>query len=409
MVDIKDNTELVKPENLIPYANNPKEHPEKQVDKIASSIKNYGFVQPIVTDADNEVIIGHGRLEAAKKLGLEQVPVIKNADLTESEAKALRLADNRIAESGMDDEAVAVELEQLTETDDFEELVTGYDEDEMSMYLDKISDDESLVEEVEPGDKDDIDTDINKGDIFELGGHRLMCGNGLDDGAVKELMDGDKANMVFTDPPYNVDYGDGKNPQGLSKRDKIENDKQTEEEWIKFNRRIRNTIKRFSHEKCDSYICSAPGPDGIKQRNRWIEDGFHWSSTIIWVKDQFVFSRSNYHRRYEPILYGWFGKSSYNGDDTDDEVWEIDRPQHSEEHPTMKPLKIMSRAIRNSSTHGDIVLDIFGGSGSTLLAAEQTDRRCYMMELEPEYCQVVINRWEELTGETAKKLEAVEA
>jgi DNA modification methylase len=402
LTDLPNKTELEKPENLIPYSNNPKEHPGAQIDEIASSIKNYGFVQPVVVDSENEVIIGHGRLKAAKKLGLDEIPVIRHDDISDSEAKALRLADNKIAESEWEDEKLAVELEQLTEADDHEELIHGFNEDEMSEYLDSLTDEEDL-EEPESEDPEQVETDIQEGEVFKLGEHRLMCGDATIEEHVETLMDGNKADVVFTDPPYNVDYG-GKNPQGWSEREDIAGDKQTDEEWLKFNLSIRNAIKTHSKKECDVYLCGAPGPDGIKQRDKWIEDGFHWSSTIIWVKQQFVFSRSNYHRRYEPIMYGWFGKSSYNGDATNDEVWEIDRPQVSEEHPTMKPVELVTTAIKNSSTRENIIVDLFTGSGTTLLAAEQTNRKAFCMELDPQYCQVIINRWEELTGKNAEPL-----
>jgi len=204
LTDLPNKTELEEPENLIPYSNNPKEHPEAQIDEIASSIKNYGFVQPVVVDSENEVIIGHGRLKAAKKLGLDEIPVIRHDDITDSEAKALRLADNKIAESEWQDEKLAVELEQLTEADDFDDLIHGFDEDEMSKYLDSLTDEEDL-EEPETEDPEQVETDIQEGEVFKLGEHRLMCGDATNEEHVETLMDGNEMNLILTDPPYGID------------------------------------------------------------------------------------------------------------------------------------------------------------------------------------------------------------
>lgn len=396
---IKTNIEMIKREDLIPYSNNPKQHPEEQVKKIANSIQEYGFTVPLVVNQDNTIIAGHGRYKAAKLLDLDELPCIKRSDLIDAQIKAFRIADNRIAESEWDEELLETELEGLEEMD-YDLDLTGFD----SSFLNSLGEEE--VEEDNYEEEKPEDPDAREGDIYKLGDHRVMCGDATKEEDVKALMDGNKADMVFTDPPYNVDYG-GKNPQGWSKRNDIAGDKQTAEEWAEFNSSLQNIIKKYTQESCDIYLCGAPGPDGIWQRNNWINNGLHWSSTIIWVKDQFVFSRSNYHRRYEPILYGWFGKSSYNGDATKDEVWEVERPHESKEHPTMKPIKLITKGIKNSSLKQNIVMDLFGGSGSTLIACEQLDRKCYMMELDPHYIDVIIDRWEEFTGKSAELIKNV--
>lgn len=384
-------SELVDVEKLVPYHNNPKEHPEEQIDKIASSIKNYGFIQPIVTDKDNEVIIGHGRLQAAKKLDLEKVPVIKKDDLTESEAKALRLADNRIAETDWEQEKLAVELEQLTEAEDYEELITGFDEDEMSEYLDSLTDEEDL-EEPDTPEVEQIETDIEEGDVYQLGDNRLMCGDATNEEHVETLMDGNKADMVFTDPPYGVEYSGGK-----KEREELENDKSGD-----LKKLLQESLQRIKEVKKDStaiYLWFA-GNRSKTTYNAVFEAGFEPSAQLIWAKNIMAGGWSDYRYRHEPCIYI---RGEWHGGRTENTVWEVDRETELK-HPTQKPVELPSRAIQNSSKKNDIILDLFGGSGSTLLAAEQTDRTCFMMELEPKYCQVIINRWEELTDKESEKL-----
>jgi len=239
------------------------------------------------------------------------------------------------------------------------------------------------------------------GEVYQLGDHRLMCGDATKKEDVEKLMDGDKADMVFTDPPYNVDYGVSKNPRHKIRT--IENDKQSDSEWKDFNHNFIQNIIDF-YKGGDIYVWGAPGPEGMRQR-LWLNDiGFHWSTTIIWKKQQLVLSPAKYQRIYEPCFYGWLEKSTYRGGRKQTEVWEIDRPLNSKLHPTMKPIELCCRAIKNSSERDNIVLDLFGGSGSTLIACEQLNRKCYIMELDPKYIDVIIERWEKFTGRQAKKL-----
>jgi len=384
------DTETIEVEKLIPYANNPKEHPEEQVNEIASSIKNYGFVQPIVTDADNEIIIGHGRLEAAKKLGLDEVPVIKHEDITEAEAQALRLADNKIADTGMEQEKLAVELDQLTDQENYEELVTGFTEERTSEILDEYrAQTEGELEEPDAPEMEEVETDIQEGEVYQLGDHRLMCGDATDEDDVETLMDGKKADMVFTDPPYGINY---QSNYRQAQFEKLEND--------------HNIIDAekilYPNVNGHLYVCTAEQVYPI-----WREKfSGGYKNTIIWQKDSQGMGdlENDYAPLYEMIIYCNPNNTSLNGH-REPNVWEISRDDVNEyKHPTQKPVKLPAKAIQNSSNKEETVLDAFGGSGSTLLAAEQTNRKCLMMELEPKYCQVIIDRWEDFTGQQAEKL-----
>jgi len=404
LTDLPNKTELEEPENLIPYSNNPKEHPEAQIDEIASSIKNYGFVQPVVVDSENEVIIGHGRLKAAKKLGLDEIPVIRHDEITDSEAKALRLADNKIAESEWEDEKLAVELEQLTEADDFDDLIHGFDEDEMSEYLDSLTDEEDL-EEPETEDPEQVETDIQEGEVFKLGEHRLMCGDATNEEHVETLMDGEKADMVFTDPPFNITGSS----TGLGGN--IRDTALMEPFFSSANDMISDYTKKMGHV----YVCCdwRTYPMLFDQLNK-----LEPKNLIVWDKLNGGMG-ANYMNQYELVFflhnYRESDSSSKDRDEQDEvktiagdtNMWEIARDTASfegneREHFAQKPPKLMVRGIENSSKQHDIVLDLFTGSGSTLLAAEQTNRKAFCMELDPQYCQVIINRWEDLTGKNAE-------
>ena len=390
MTELHTEVEEIDPSKLIPYSNNPKQHPEEQVDQIASSIKNNGFIQPIVVDSENEIIIGHGRLQAAKKLGLDKVPVIKHEELTEAEAKALRLDDNKIAESEWQDEKLAIELEQLTEENNFEELIHGFNEDELSEYLDSLTDEEDL-QEPETEDLEQIETDIQEGEVFKLGRHRLMCGDATNESHVETLMDSKKADMVFTDPPYGIEFQSNHG----SDHDKIENDDKIID--------IKPLLESNTTDKCHWYIFT--GHQVYPKWRKQFEQ--YYKSTIIWKKPAGSMGdlQGDFKPMYEMCLYCQIGNKKLNGG-RDENIWEINRDNPNDYlHPTQKPVELPARAIKNSSNQEDIVLDLFAGSGSTLLACEQTNRKAYCMELDPQYCQVIINRWEELTG---KKHEVIE-
>ena len=346
--------ERVAVDTLIPYVNNANIHSEKQVTMLASSIREFGFLNPVLIDRKRNVIAGHGRILAAKKLGLETVPCIFVEGLTEAQRKAYILADNRLAEfSEWDMDLVMGELEGLEEYD-FDIGLIGF---EMPEVLPENVEDDYEERDVEPRAK--------LGDVWRLGAHRLMCGDSTDPNAIERLMGGCLADIVFTDPPWNVNYGATDHPTWKSRS--ILNDY-----WG-------NLMLALA------------------------ENDYHWSSTIIWAKDQLVLSRKDYHTQYEPIWYGWKNGSRLHPlkDRKQSDVWEIARPKRSDEHPTMKPVELVARALANSSNVGDVVLDLFGGSGTTLIAAEQLERVCYMCELDPHYVDVIIDRWEQLTGEKA--------
>jgi len=263
-----------------------------------------------------------------------------------------------------------------------------------------------LVQEIRRPDKIDEDeipevtkAITKKGDLWILGEHRVLCGDATKKEDVERLMDGEKADMVFTDPPYNVDYGASKNPR--HKIPNLVNDKQTSSQWVDFNNKLADIFKSYCLG--DFYMWGAPGYEGMKARCIMIEGGLHWSATIVWKKQQLVLSPAKFQRMYEPCLYGWFNKSSFVGNRKNTEVWEIDRPLNSKLHPTMKPVELCAKGITLSSNEDNVVMDVFLGSGSTLIACEKTNRKCYGMEIDPHYCDVIVKRWEEYTGKKATR------
>ncbi|HOM03749.1 MAG TPA: DNA modification methylase [Acetivibrio sp.] len=392
--------ELLQIEKLIPYANNARNN-EKAVDKVAASIKEFGFRNPIIIDKNNEIIAGHTRLLAAKKLGLKEVPTIRADDLTAEQVKAFRIADNKTAEySEWNFELLAQELEEL-KLADYDLSLTAFDLSECEKLLD-------LLKEVNNKNKDD-DFDIQlpeepvtkRGDIWLLGKHRLMCGDACSESDVAALMREDFADMVFTDPPWNVNYGATEHPSW--KQRTILNDSMTTEEFKKFLDSAFKVMNKFSKPGCMTYVVMSAQEWGNLMLSLK-ENGYHWSSTIIWNKDRLVLSRKDYHTKYEPIWYGWSDGSARLHPLTDRQqcdVWDIPRPSVSELHPTTKPVELVVRAIKNSSNMKDIVLDLFGGSGTTLIACEETDRRCRMMELDEKYADVIVKRYIDKVGSDA--------
>lgn len=429
--------EMIKVDDIIPYFNNPKEHPKGQIEKIASSIKAFGFTVPVIVDKDNELIAGHGRLEAAKLLKMKEIPAIRRADLTDAQVRAFRIADNKVAESEWSYEQLATEFEML-QSDDFDLKLTGFDEKE----IDKIMNTELTKDIVD--DEFDIDGEVEKikkpvtkkGDLVTLGNHFLLCGDATDESSYKKLLGNKKADMIFTDPPYNVDYV-GKTKDAL----KIQNDKMSDDNFYQFLYDFYYAALEYTKPGGAIYVCHAD-TEGINFRTALIDAGWLHKETIIWVKNILVMGRQDYHWKHEPILYGWkpggahswFGDRKQStvienipgvlvkqvedgyeitfdwemnsvvikvpdykvlsaGDDTDKTAWFFDKPVRSAEHPTMKPVPIPGRAIKNSSKKGQIILDPFAGSGSTLIAAEQTNRLAYCIELDPVYCDVIIKRY----------------
>jgi DNA modification methylase len=389
-------------DKLIPYAKNSRTHSDQQVAQIAASIKEFGFRNPILVDGVG-IIAGHGRLMAAQKLGLDKVPTIDCSDMTPSQKKAYIIADNKLAlNAGWDTAMLTIEMQEL-EVEGFDLDLLGFDDKELNALLEpEIVDgltDEDEVPELPEEPKSKL------GDIYILGNHRLMCGDSTSIDAVEKMMDGDKACLVVTDPPWNVAYGTNlaNNAQGYKQRTIMNDNFETTQEWEDFLSGFMGNIIAFTMKGCPIYcVMGASEWPAIDKALR--DGGFHWSSTIIWAKDTLVLSRKDYHTQYEPIWYGWKddGPRIWTVQDRkQSDVWECKRPKRSELHPTTKPVELIERAVLNSSNAGTIVFEPFGGSGSTLIACEKTGRKARLMELDPKYCDVIVKRWEDFTGQKA--------
>ena len=393
-------------ESLIPYINNSRKHSDEQVAQIAASIREFGWTNPILVDGANGIIAGHGRLLAARKLSMDKVPVIELAHLSETQKKALVIADNKLAlNSDWDTELLTVELQELL-GDEFDLELLGFDKDELDALLNVIEPTEGLTDEDAVPDAP-LTPKSKLGDIFSLGNHRLMCGDSTSIDDVDKLMVEDLADLVFTDPPYNVAYsGRGENNLG-----KIKNDDMSEEQFEDFCRAFFACYFAKMKPLACIYVCHPDSQSAPKIAfEKTFAEHFKKSSTIIWMKQSAGMGWQDYRAQHEPILYGWKeGKGShfYIGDRTKTTVWKIGRDaQASYVHPTQKPVSLPEEAINNSSKGMDVVLDLFGGSGSTLIAAEKTGRKSALMELDPKYCDVIIKRWQEFTGKQAIHIES---
>lgn len=369
--------------DIKPYKRNNKKHPQSQIDEITHSIKKFGFDQPILLDKDSEIIAGHGRYLAAKKLKHKTVPCVIT-DLAGADAAARRILDNKLAQdSEWDLLNVSTELDFLEDN--------GYDLkdwglDELKALL-PVEEPEVTEDDFEESEQDEIY--IKEGDLIELGEHRLLCGDSTKEESYNILLGGNKADVVFTDPPYNVDYV-GKTKDAL----KIQNDKMGNDTFRSFLFDMYSELAKATRKGGAIYVCHADS-EGYNFRGALTDAGWLLKQTIIWVKQTIVMGRQDYHWKHEPILYGWLDGASHNwyGDRKQSTVWEIDRPFKSIQHPTMKPIKLIEQALKNSSQPSNIILDPFLGSGSTLIACEQLGRKCYGIEIEPKYCQVVIDRY----------------
>ena len=389
---------------LIPYINNSRTHSDEQIAQIAASISEFGWTNPILVDGNNGLIAGHGRLLAARKLNMDKIPVIELAHLSEIQKKALIIADNKLAlNADWDNDLLMLELQQLN-IDEFDLALLGFDEKELDAFLNPITGTTGLVDEDNiPEPPDEPKTKL--GDIYILGNHRLMCGDSTSIDAVEKLMNGDKASLVVTDPPWNVAYGTNlaNNAQGYKAREILNDNFATDKEWEDFLKGTFTCISLVTLPGCPIYCVMGPSEwPAVDKALRMA--GFHWSSTIIWTKDTLVLSRKDYHIQYEPIWYGWKsdGPRIWTVQDRkQSDVWECNRPKRSELHPTTKPVELIERAILNSSNQGVTVFEPFGGSGSTLIACEKSGRKNRTMELDPKYCDVIVKRWEEFTGKTA--------
>ena len=384
---------------ITPYENNPRKIPKEAIEKVAASIREFGFRQPIVVDKDMVVIVGHTRLLAARSLGYNEVPVLVASDLPPEKVKAYRLADNKTNEfTSWDDDRLMEELTAFLSVDGFDMEDFGFD---MS-FLDKKADD--VLE-------DDFDPDsayneaknnchVTQGDIWKLGNHRLMCGDSTSADDVGRLMDGEKADLCVTDPPYNVDY-----QGGTGEKLKIMNDKMESEKFYSFLYDAFSSLASAMREGAPFYVWFA-SREHINFESALNNAGLGVRQELIWNKNSLVIGRQDYQWRFEPCLYGWKEGTAhrwYGGRDKSN-VLEYDKPQKSDMHPTMKPLPLFAHLVENSSRKDNVVIDLFGGSGTTLIACEEMERQCRMMELDPIYCQVIINRWEALTGKSAEKI-----
>jgi DNA modification methylase len=390
---------VAKVEDLIPYALNSRTHSDEQVAQLAASIREFGFTNPVLVDEANNLIAGHGRLLAARKLKMEKVPAIVVDGLDDRKRRALVIADNKLAlNAGWDEDALRVELEDLA--GDFGELM-GFSQDELVALLKQEEGTEGLTDEDAVPEAPEQPVTV-EGDVWLLGRHRLMCGDSTSIDAVEKLMDGRKSNMVFTDPPYLMDFTGAINNDGSKSHSSvhgaIKNDKMSREDGDKFIGDIVSNIKIFNDGAY--YICFYRlGMDYVL---RALDiNKLKYRAMIVWYKKGGTLSNSDYKSNYEPIFYGWVNEHKFYGGKSEWDFWDISKTSKNDLHPTMKPVELCERAIKNSSQINGIVLDLFGGSGSTLIACEKTNRDCRMMELDQKYCDVIIKRWQDFTGEKA--------
>lgn len=380
-------------DDIIPYVNNPRNN-EPAVDKVASSIKNFGFKVPIILDKDGEIVAGHTRLRAAEKLGMDEVPCIVADDLTDEQVKAFRLADNKVSEfAEWDEQLLKIELDLIGEID-----MLDFGFEDIDFNLEEVEEDDYEVEvPEEPKSK--------PGDVYQLGNHRLMCGDSTSIDDVLQLMDGKKVDLFLTDPPYNVNYT-GKTKDAL----KIENDKKEDGEFRQFLVDAFSTAHEVMKEGAVFYIWHADS-EGYNFRGACNDVGLPVRQCLIWNKNSMVMGRQDYHWKHEPCLYGWKPGAGHlwASDRKQTTILDFDRPTANKEHPTMKPVRLFDYQIQNNTKKEDVVLDLFGGSGTTVIACEQNGRHAYTMELDPKYVDVIVDRWEEMTGEKAVLVEEVKA
>ena len=385
---MKTTTEmkLVPISKLVPYANNARTHSPEQILKLRSSLREFGFINPVIIDRDFGVIAGHGRILAAKEEGIAEVPCVFADHLTEAQKKAYIIADNRMAmDAGWDEELLRVEIEAL-QASDFDPLLTGFDADELADLFS--GDDDKNVKD------DDYDLTaalekaafVQRGDVWTVGRHRLVCGDATSEDDVSLLMNGIQANLLLTDPPYGVSF---KSADGLT----IQNDSLKNEEFYSFLLSAFGNVVSNLAKGSAAYVFHAD-TEGLNFRRAFIDAGFHLAGCCIWVKDSLVLGRSDYQWQHEPVLYGFLqnGKHPWYSDRKQTTIWNFAKPKRNANHPTSKPLDLLSYPIWNSTQENGIVVDTFGGSGSTMMACEQMNRICYMMELDEKYASVILRR-----------------
>lgn len=388
MAKTTSEMQLVDISRLIPYQNNARTHSKEQINKLRSSLREFGFVNPVIIDREYNVIAGHGRIAAAREEGITQVPCVFVDHLTEAQKKAYILADNRMAlDAGWDEDLLRVELEALEEMG-YDLGLTGFDDKELAALF--------PAEEAKEDDFD-VDAELQKptftkaGDVWTLGRHRLVCGDATDSAVYGVLMDGTKANLVITDPPYNVNY------EGSA--GKIQNDNMADEKFYEFLLAAFRNMESVMAPDASIYVFHSD-TEGLNFRRAFADAGFYLSGCCIWKKQSLVLGRSPYQWQHEPILFGWKkkGRHQWYTGRKESTIWEFDKPKKNKDHPTMKPVPLLAYPILNSSMSNAIVLDPFGGSGSTLIACEQTDRVCRTIELDEKFCDVIVRRYIEQVG-----------
>jgi DNA modification methylase len=394
---LAERLELWPIDRLRPYERNPRTHSADQVAQIAASMVEFGFTNPILVDETDGILAGHGRLMAARELGLAEVPVVRLGHLTAAQKRAYVIADNQLTlNSGLNETLLAEELAWLRD-ERFDLDLLGFDAGELEALLSPADEPDAAEDEapeppVEPVSK--------PGDLWLLGDHRVLCGDATVLGDVERVLGGSLADMAWTDPPYNVDYGNSAKDKLRGKDRRILNDA------------LGDGFGAFLQDACTNLVTVTKGAVYIAMSSSELHTlqatftaaGGKWSTFIIWAKNTFTLGRADYQRQYEPILYGWPTGSEHYwcGARDQGDVWHFDKPTKNDLHPTMKPVALIERAIRNSSKRRDIVLDPFGGSGSTLIAAEKTGRQARLVELDPKYVDVIVKRWQDWAGGAAK-------
>ncbi|AQW28652.1 site-specific DNA-methyltransferase (plasmid) [Ralstonia syzygii subsp. celebesensis] len=382
-------------EALIPYARNSRTHSAGQVAQIAASIREFGWTNPVLVDGENGIIAGHGRVLAARKLGLTEVPCIEIRDMTEAQKRAYVIADNKLAENaGWDKELLALELGEL-KADGFDLDLIGFDAEDLGKLLEP----DAKIGLTDDDDAPEVAAVAVScpGDLWVLGSHRVMCGDSTSVADVERLMDGYKADLIVTDPPYNVAY-----EGGTAEKLTIQNDSMGDEAFYQFLLAAYGAMFAVAKDGAGLYVFHADS-EGVNFRKAMTDAGFKLAQCCVWVKQSLVLGRQDYHWQHEPVLYGWkaTGAHRWYSDRKQSTVWNFDRPARNDVHPTMKPVALIEYPLCNSSRGGDVVLDLFGGSGTTLIACEKHSRSARLMELDPKYCDVIIRRWQEFTGQQA--------
>lgn len=390
-MNVTERFEKVNIDKLVPYVRNARTHSKEQILQLRAFLREFGFVNPVIVDKDLNIIAGHGRILAAKEEGITEVPCVFAEHLTEAQKRAYIIADNRLAmNAGWDMEMLSVEISELQGVD-FDLSVLGFDEAELSKLM-------GDIEDVKDDDFD-VDEELKKpavtkfGDLWLLGNHRLICGDSTKIDTFTVLMDGKQANLVVTDPPYNVNY------EGSA--GKLKNDNMADEAFYTFLLSAFKNMEAVMTKDASIYVFHAD-TEGLNFRKAFSDAGFYLSGTCIWKKQSLVLGRSPYQWQHEPVLFGWkkAGKHNWYSDRKQTTIWEFEKPKKNADHPTMKPVPLIAYPILNSSMVNSIVLDPFGGSGSTLVACEQTERICYIIELGEKYCDVIVKRYVEQVGDS---------